>query len=319
MSEPITMRDMLAAGVHFGHQTRYWNPKMKQYIFGDRHKTHIINLEITMQKFHDALNFIGKVASKRGKILFVGTKNSAHDAIAEEATRAGMPYVNHRWLGGMLTNYKTVRQSIKRLKDIEKAAEEGSFDRMIKKEALQKTRDLKKLNRSFGGIKNMNGLPDVLFVIDSTHEKIAILEAQRLGIPVIAIVDTNGMIEGVDYLIPGNDDAIRAIRLYLRGVADAIIDARKAAQINAEDEESEEGSGKRSDKSHVVKKKAVKAIEEPVVVSEPVVAEAVKEEQKPAKKIIAKPSAPKTAKKVEAVAEEKPAVKNSATKKKAAE
>ncbi len=316
MSEPITMRDMLAAGAHFGHQTRFWNPKMKPYIFGDRHKIHIINLEHTMTKFQEALNFLGKVASKRGKILFVGTKNSAHDAIAEEATRAGMPYVNHRWLGGMLTNYKTVRQSIKRLKDLEKAAEEGLFERMIKKEALQKARDMKKLERSFGGIKNMNGLPDALFVIDSCHEQIAILEANRLGIPVVAVVDTNGNMAGVDYLIPGNDDAIRAIRLYLKGVADAILDARKAAQINAEEDESEEGSSKKTDKAHVVKKKVAK-----VVPQEEVKAEAV-EETASAKKA-AKPAAPKAAKKTEATEEAvekkpaKPSLKKPAVKKKA--
>ncbi len=222
----VTMRQMLEAGVHFGHQSRYWNPKMAPYIFGERNKIHIINLEKTLPLFIEATNFLGKLASNKGKILFVGTKRAAQDAIREQAERVGMPFVNHRWLGGMLTNFKTVKQSVKRLKELEAMAEDGSFARLSKKEALMLTREREKLERSLGGIKEMNGLPDALFIIDIGHEKIAIAEARKLGIPVVGIVDTNTNPDGVDYVIPGNDDAIRAIQLYTRGVADAIVDAR---------------------------------------------------------------------------------------------
>ena len=225
----ITMREMLEAGVHFGHQKRFWNPKMKQYIFGERHRIHIINLEQTVVMYQEAVNFLSKIASKKGKILFVGTKKAAQEVIKEEATRAGMPYVNHRWLGGMLTNYKTVRQSIKRLKDFEKMQEEGLFDRLSKKEALMKQREMEKLERCFGGIKNMGGLPDVLFVVDTGYEDIAIEEARRIGIPVVAIVDTNSSPDDIDYIIPGNDDAIRAIRLYMKGIVDAVLHAKELA------------------------------------------------------------------------------------------
>jgi len=228
----VTMRQMLEAGVHFGHQSRYWNPKMAPYIFGERNKIHIVNLEKTLPLFIEATNFLGKLAANKGKILFVGTKRSARDAIKEQAERVGMPYVNHRWLGGMLTNFKTVKQSIKRLKDLEAMAADGSFARLSKKEALMLTRELQKLERSLGGIKDMNGLPDALFVIDVGHEKIAVAEARKLGIPVVGIVDTNTDPDGIDYVIPGNDDAIRAIQLYCRGVADAIVDAR-ALSIDA--------------------------------------------------------------------------------------
>ncbi len=228
----VTMRQMLEAGVHFGHQSRYWNPKMAPYIFGERNKIHIINLEKTLPLFIEATNFLGKLASNKGKILFVGTKRAAQDAVKEQAERVGMPYVNHRWLGGMLTNFKTVKQSVKRLKDLEAMAEDGSFARLSKKEALMLTREREKLERSLGGIKEMNGLPDALFIIDIGHEKIAIAEARKLGIPVIGIVDTNTNPDGVDYVIPGNDDAIRAIQLYTRGVADAIVDSR-ALSIDA--------------------------------------------------------------------------------------
>jgi len=228
----VTMRQMLEAGVHFGHQSRYWNPKMAPYIFGERNKIHIINLEKTLPLFIDATNFLGKLASNKGKILFVGTKRAAQDAVKEQAERVGMPYVNHRWLGGMLTNFKTVKQSVKRLKDLEAMAEDGSFARLSKKEALMLTREREKLERSLGGIKEMNGLPDALFIIDIGHEKIAIAEARKLGIPVVGIVDTNTNPDGVDYVIPGNDDAIRAIQLYTRGVADAIVDSR-ALSIDA--------------------------------------------------------------------------------------
>lgn len=222
----VTMRQMLEAGVHFGHQTRYWNPKMGEYIFGARNKIHIINLEKTLPLFIEALNFIGGLAAKRGKILFVGTKRAAQDIIKEQAIRCGMPYVNHRWLGGMLTNYRTVRQSIKRLKELEAMSQDGTFNRLIKKEALELTRELAKLERSLGGIKEMGSLPDALFVIDVGHEKIAIAEAKRLGIPVIGVVDTNHTPDNIDYIIPGNDDSSRAITLYTSAVADAILAGR---------------------------------------------------------------------------------------------
>jgi len=222
----ISMRQMLEAGVHFGHQTRYWNPKMAPYIFGARSKIHIINLEKTLPLYLDSLNFIGRLASKGGKVLLVGTKRSARDAAAEAAIRCGMPYVNHRWLGGMLTNFKTVRQSIKRLKDLELMAQDGTFDRLAKKEVIGLRRDMDKLERSLGGIKDMSSLPDALFVIDVGHERIAVQEANKLGIPVIGVVDTNNSPDGVNYVVPGNDDAIRAIQLYVGGVAEAVLEGR---------------------------------------------------------------------------------------------
>ena len=229
----VTMRQMLEAGVHFGHQTRYWKPKMANYIFGSRSKIHIINLEKTLPMYNDAMNFIGKLASEQGKILFVGTKRAARGVIKEEAERSSMPYVNHRWLGGMLTNFQTVKASIKRLKDLEKMSTDGSFDRMIKKEALMNTREMEKLDRSLGGIKDMGGVPDAVFVVDVGYESIAIKEANRLKIPVIGVVDTNNVPDGVDYIIPGNDDAIKAIKLYVQGAADAIIEGRASSVTNA--------------------------------------------------------------------------------------
>ena len=232
----VTMRQMLEAGVHFGHQTRYWNPKMASYIFGERNKIHIVNLEKTLPLYNDATNYLGKLASNKGKILFVGTKRAARDAVKEHADRAGMPYVNHRWLGGMLTNFNTVKRSIKRLKELEVMASDGSFSKLSKKEALMLTRELEKLECSLGGIKDMNGLPDAIFVIDVGHEKIAIAEANKLGIPVAGVVDTNTNPESIDYVIPGNDDAIRAIQLYVRGVADAIIESKAASlQVTSKD------------------------------------------------------------------------------------
>ena len=225
----VTMRDMLKAGVHFGHQTRFWNPKMKPFIFGARNKIHIINLEKTLPLFNDALTFVNKLAASNNKVLFVGTKRAAQKVVKEEAQRCGMPYVDNRWLGGMLTNWKTIRQSIKRYRDLEAQQADGTFDKLTKKEALMRAREMEKLERSIGGIKDMGGLPDALFVIDVDHEDIAVLEARKLGIPVIAVVDTNSDPDGVDYLIPGNDDAIRAIQLYVKAVADAIAEGRQYA------------------------------------------------------------------------------------------
>jgi small subunit ribosomal protein S2 len=223
----VTMREMLEAGVHFGHQTRYWDPQMAPYLFGHRNKIHIINLEQTLPLYNEALNFIGKLASRKGKILFVGTKRSAQQTMKEEAQRCEMPYVNKRWLGGLLTNYKTVKQSIKRYKELEAMEADGSIDRMSKKEALRYRRELEKLDASLSGIKDMPNLPDAMFVIDVGYEDIAIKEASILGIPVIGVVDSNNSPKGVDYIIPGNDDAIRSIRLYAKGIADAILDGRQ--------------------------------------------------------------------------------------------
>ena len=222
----VTMRQMLEAGVHFGHQTRFWNPRMAPYIFGQRNKIHIVNLEKTMAKYNEAMEFVRKLAANRGNIMFVSTKRQAREIIAEEAQRAGMHFVDERWLGGMLTNFKTVKQSIKRLKEVEAMMEDGSIERLSKREALTVRRELDKLQKSIGGIKEMGGLPDALFVIDVGYHKIAITEAQKLGIPVVAVVDTNHSPEGVDYIIPGNDDSSRAIRLYARGVADAVLQGR---------------------------------------------------------------------------------------------
>ena len=228
----VTMRQMLEAGVHFGHQARFWNPKMASYIFGERNKIHIINLEKTLPLFNDAVNAVSKIASHNGKILFVGTKRAARAPIMEEAIRAGMPYVNHRWLGGMLTNFNTVRASIRRLKELEQMEIDGSFERITKKEGLLRVREKEKLEKTLGGIKDMNGLPDAIFVVDVGNEKIAVHEARLLGIPVIGIVDSNNSPDDVDYVIPGNDDAIRAIKLFVEGMADAVIEG-KAVAIHA--------------------------------------------------------------------------------------
>jgi small subunit ribosomal protein S2 len=233
----VTMRQMLEAGVHFGHQTRYWHPKMAPYIFGERNKIHIINLEKSLPMFNDSLNFLGKIAADGGKILFVGTKRSARDVVGEEARRCHMPYVNHRWLGGMLTNFNTVKQSIKRLKDIEGMRADGSIDRLNKKEGLMVVREQEKLERSLGGIKDMTRMPDAMFVIDVGYEKIAVAEANKRGIPVVAVVDSNNSPVGVDYVIPGNDDAMRAIQLYVAAVADGIIEAKGAGATAVREEE----------------------------------------------------------------------------------
>jgi small subunit ribosomal protein S2 len=222
----VTMRQMLEAGVHFGHQTRYWNPKMAPYIFGHRNKIHIINLEKTLQLYQDALKFARTLAANRQTILFVGTKRQAREILREEAMRCQMPFVDHRWLGGMLTNFKTVKQSIKRLKEMEQMQVDGTFERISKKEALGLTREMTKLQRSLGGIKELTALPDALFIIDVGYQKGAVQEANKLGVPVIGVVDTNHNPEGIQYVIPGNDDSSRAIRLYARGMADAVLEGR---------------------------------------------------------------------------------------------
>ncbi len=232
----VSMREMLEAGVHFGHQTRYWDPKMADYLFGQRNKIHIINLEQTLPLFNDAMNYIGRLASRGGRILFVGTKRAAQSIVREEAERCGMPFIDRRWLGGLLTNFKTVRQSIGRLKEIEAMHTDGTFAKLGKKEVLDLTREQERLNRSLGGIKDMPGLPDAMFVIDVGHEYIAIKEAQKLNIPVVGVVDSNNSPDGVDYVIPGNDDAIRSIRLYAKSAADAVLDGRQSAQHVVEGE-----------------------------------------------------------------------------------
>ena len=234
------MREMLEAGVHYGHQTRYWNPKMAPFIFGHRNKIHIINLEHTVARFQDATKFVRQVAAKGGTVLFVGTKRAAREIVAAEAARAGMPFVDSRWLGGMLTNFKTVKSSIKRLKDMEAMVADGGTERLTKKEALLFQRELEKLNKSIGGIKDMNGLPDAIFMIDVGYHKIAVAEATALGIPVVAVVDTNHSPDGIDYIIPGNDDSAKAITLYAKGMADAVLEGR-AQRVNGLVEELAEG------------------------------------------------------------------------------
>ncbi len=233
----VSMKDMLQAGVHFGHQTRSWNPKMSQYIFGSRNKVHVLNLENTVPAFNEALDILRAEAVKGNQILFVGTKRAAHKIIKEQAERCGMPYVSHRWLGGMLTNYKTIRASIRRYRELESQESDGTFDKLTKKEALMRTRMKEKLENSIGGIKDMNGLPDILFVVDVDHERIAINEANKLGIRVVGIVDTNSDPDGVDYVIPGNDDSIRAIKLYTASVADAVLEGKaQSSPVTSKDE-----------------------------------------------------------------------------------
>ena len=265
MSEvQVSMRDLLQAGAHFGHQTRYWNPKMDQYIFGARNKIHIINLEHTVPAFNEALELVKRLASNKNKIMFVGTKRAAGKIMKEQAERAGMPYVSHRWLGGMLTNYKTIRASIKRLRDLEAQQTDGTFEKLTKKEALMRSRTMDKLERSIGGIKSMGGLPDALFVVDVDHERIAITEANKLGIPVIGIVDTNSNPDGVDYIIPGNDDAIRAIKLYVTAVADACLQGKieSGEAVSTKNEFVEEDVAKEAEvKAEEVKAEEVKAEE----------------------------------------------------------
>lgn len=256
----VTMRDMLEAGVHFGHRTRYWNPKMAPYIFGKRQHLHIIDLEKTLPLFKSALAFISTIAAKRGKIMFVGTKRAAYAVIKEEALRCGMPYVNHRWLGGMLTNYKTIRKSVKRLKDLEEWFEKANFEGLTKKEILNVMHEKEKLDRLLSGIKSMGGLPDALFVVDVGQEKIALKEAAKLGIPVIGVVDTNNSPDGVNFVIPGNDDSVRAISLYVKNVADIILEHRTVIAETELEGADEEEEGKKVTKKKVVKKATIKTI-----------------------------------------------------------
>jgi len=317
----VTMREMLEAGVHFGHQTRFWNPKMAPFIFGERNKIHIINLEQTMPLCRDAVNYLGKLASKKGRIMFVGTKRAASDAIKEEAQRCGMPFVNHRWLGGMLTNFRTVRASIKRLKELEDMAAGNSYEKINKKEILQLSREQEKLEKTLGGIKEMGGLPDALFVIDVGYEKIAVQEAAKLGIPVVGIVDTNNSPDHIDYIVPGNDDSMRAIKLYTRLAADAVLDGKQSITSGTDDDA--ELIEVEQDAPPVAAKPAVKvttkkpAAEAATPAEEPESSEAVAEEavtqaeEAVAEEAVAEPAeaAPKKA------AAKKAATKKAATKK----
>ena len=342
----VSMRQMLEAGVHFGHQTRYWNPKMAPFIFGERNKIHIINLEKSLPMARDAYAFIKTMVSDGGNVLFVGTKRAARDSIREQAQRCGMPYVSYRWLGGMLTNYKTVRQSVKRLKDLEQMAEDGGFEKLTKKEVLGLNREQEKLERSLGGIKDMNSLPDVLFVVDVEHEDIAVREARKLGIPVVAVVDTNCSPDEVDYVIPGNDDAMRAITLYATLISDAVMDGKASLpEVALGDDEfvelDEEGKPRKSARKKPTAKKASKttrkaavkkaagekaeakadAAEEKAPAKDTVEAETSKEaaaeEKAPAKDTVeAEDSKEAAADEKNAEAEEKPAAKKKAASKK---
>ena len=308
----VSMRDMLQAGVHFGHQTRFWNPKMSQYIFGSRNKVHVINLENTVPAFNEALDVLRAEAAKGNQVLFVGTKRAAHKIIKEQAERCGMPYVSHRWLGGMLTNYKTIRASIRRYRELETQQNDGTFDKLTKKEVLMRTRMKDKLENSIGGIKDMNGLPDILFVVDVDHERIAINEANKLGIRVVGIVDTNSDPDGVDHIIPGNDDSIRAIKLYAASVADTILEGKAAAASITSKDEFVEVDEKQADQ---VEAKAEAVAE--VVAEEPaaeVVAEEPAAEKAPAKKAPAKKAAAKKAPAKKAPAKKAPAKKAPAKK-----
>ena len=304
----VSMRDLLKAGAHFGHQTRYWNPKMAPFIFGARNKIHIIDLELTVPALDKAVSIVRGMAQNKNKVLFVGTKRAAAKIIKEQAERAGQPFVNHRWLGGMLTNWKTIRQSIKRLRELEAKMGDGTLEKISKKEALDLSRQLEKLDRSIGGIKDMGGLPDVVFVVDVNHEKIAIQEANKLGIPVIGIVDTNSDPDGVDIVIPGNDDAIRAIELYSSAIADACIEGA-AESLGKSDyvEVAEEAPAVEvTEKKAPAKKAAPKKAAEQAPVDDAPVAETAVEEA-PAKKAPAKKAAPKKAAPKKAAAEEAPA------------
>jgi small subunit ribosomal protein S2 len=312
------MRLMLEAGVHFGHQTRFWNPKMAEYIFGARNKIHIVNLEKTMPLYTDAVNAIGKIAANRGTVLFVGTKRAARNTIQEEAQRCGMPYVNHRWLGGMLTNYKTIRQSIQRLMDLEEMSTGGGFAKLTKKEALGLKREMEKLEKVLGGIKSMKGLPDALFVIDVGHEEIAVNEANKLGIPVFGIVDTNNSPDGIDYIVPGNDDAIKAIRLYSQGIADAVIEGRATAVIQPEEMEEPAPKKKVSIKKAAEKKETradTAAVAEETPATEEATAEAPAVEEAEAEEASAEAVVEEAVEEVAAVPKKKVAKKKVAKKK----
>lgn len=312
----ITMRDMLKAGVHFGHRVRYWNPKMKPYIFGSRMNIHIINLEKSLPMFKDALNYSSSVAAKRGKILFVGTKDAASHVVKEEATRCGMPYIDYRWLGGTLTNYKTMRQSIRRLRDLEEIVEQNKFEGLTKKERLNITREHEKLERSLGGIKKMGGLPDAIFVIDVGNERIAIDEAKKLGIPVIGIVDSNSNPDDIDYIVPGNDDSLRSIRLYCKHLADVIIDAR----ANLKDIEPKEEPKKKEAKKDVEKTQRRVVTKKKEAAAEAKAEPAEKEVAAKAKtgpKVVKKPSAKAAETEAKADAEKKAPAKKAAAEKKA--
>ena len=303
----VSMRDMLEAGVHFGHQTRFWNPKMSQFIFGSRNKVHVINLENTVPAFNEALEVLRVEAAKGNQVLFVGTKRAANKIIKEQAERCGMPYVSHRWLGGMLTNYKTIRASIRRFRDLETQQNDGTFDKITKKEVLMRTRMKDKLENSIGGIKDMNGLPDILFVVDVDHERIAINEANKLGIRVVGIVDTNSDPDGVDHIIPGNDDSIRAIKLYAASVADSILEGKaQAASVTSKDEFV--GVDEKSTEKTTPEVAAEPTAEVAVEPAAEVVAE-------PTAEVAAEPAAEATAKKAPA---KKPAAKKAPAKKPAA-
>ncbi len=311
----VSMRDMLQAGVHFGHQTRFWNPKMSQFIFGSRNKVHVINLENTVPAFNEALDVLRAEAAKGNQVLFVGTKRAASKIIKEQAERCGMPYVSHRWLGGMLTNYKTIRASIRRYRELETQQGDGTFDKITKKEVLMRTRMKEKLENSIGGIKDMNGLPDILFVVDVDHERIAINEANKLGIRVVGIVDTNSDPDGVDHIIPGNDDSIRAIKLYAASVADSILEGKaQAATVSSKDEFIEVDAKSAAEAEPVAEVAAVPEAAAPEAAAPEVVAEPVAEEKPAAKKAPAKKAAAKKPAAKKAPAKKAPAKKAPAKK-----
>ena len=314
----VSMRDMLQAGVHFGHQTRFWNPKMSQFIFGSRNKVHVINLENTVPAFNEALDLLRSQAIKGNQVLFVGTKRAANKIIKEQAERCGMPYVSHRWLGGMLTNYKTIRASISRFRDLEAQEKDGTFEKLTKKEVLMRTRMKDKLENSIGGIKDMNGLPDILFVVDVDHERIAVNEANKLGIPVVGIVDTNSDPDGIDYVIPGNDDSIRAIKLYVASAADAVLEGKaQSSSVTSKDEFIEvDEVAKKSSSAKKESSKVVPAQEEASSDEASVeeVATTASTEEAPAKKAPAKKAAAKKAPAKKAPAKKAPAKKAAAKK-----
>ena len=310
----VSMRDMLQAGVHFGHQTRFWNPKMSQFIFGSRNKVHVINLENTVPAFNEALEVLRVEAAKGNQVLFVGTKRAASKIIKEQAERCGMPYVSHRWLGGMLTNYKTIRASIRRYRELETQQDDGTFDKITKKEVLMRTRMKDKLENSIGGIKDMNGLPDILFVVDVDHERIAINEANKLGIRVVGIVDTNSDPDGVDHIIPGNDDSIRAIKLYAASVADSILEGKAQAATVSSKDEFVEVDAKSAPEAEPIAEAAAPEAAAPEVVAEPAAEEKPAAKKAPAKKATAKKPAAKKAPAKKAPAKKAPAKKAAAKK-----